>query len=142
MKTANLQAFAQSVVDRLPPQGKQAVELAKEKGSFSWLNALPIAEHGLDLSKAAFGDALSLRYGWEVANLPSTCSCVAHFDTTHALQGPTGGFTMTRHNEVCDILSNSLGDVCSEVTVAIDHLPVIAWVRDGASRVGRSVTCI
>ena len=55
-KTVNLQAFAQSVVDRLPPQGKRAVEVAKEKGSSSWLNALPIAEHGFDLSKAAFRD--------------------------------------------------------------------------------------
>ena len=124
MKTTNLQAFAESVVDRLPPQGKRAVELAKEKGSSSWLNALPIAEHGFDLSKAAFRDAVSLRYGLEIANLPSTCSCGAHFDTTHALHCPTGGFTMTRHNEVRDILSDSLRDVCSEVTVEPSLVPV------------------
>ena len=31
IKTANLQVFAQSVVDRLPPQGKQAVKVAKEE---------------------------------------------------------------------------------------------------------------
>ena len=123
-KTVNLQAFAQSVVDRLPPQGKQAVELAKEKGSSSWLNTLPIAEHGFDLSEAAFRDAVSLRYGWEIANLPSMCSCGAHFDTTHALQCPTGGFTMTQHNEVRDILSDSLRDVCSEVTVEPSLVPV------------------
>ena len=124
MKTTNLQAFAESVVDQLPPQGKRTVELAKEKGSSSWLNALPIAEHGFDLSKAAFRDAVSLRYGWEIANLPSTCSCGANFDTTHALQCPTGGFTMTRHNEVRDILSDSLRDVCSEVTVEPSLVPV------------------
>ena len=56
--------------------------------------------------------------------MPSTWSCGAHFDTTHALQCPTGGFTMTRHNEVRDILSDSLRDVCSEVTVEPSLVPV------------------
>ena len=90
---------------------EKAVELAKEKGYSSWLNGLPNAEHGFDQGKAAPRDAVSLRYGWEMANLPSTCSLVAHFDSTHALQCPTGGFTMTRHNEGRDILSDSLRDV-------------------------------
>ena len=73
-KTVKLQAFAQSVVDRLPLQGKQAVELAKEKGSSSWLNALPIAEHGFDLSKAAFTGTL---YRSAMVGKSQTCSLCA-----------------------------------------------------------------
>ena len=51
----------------------------------------------------------------------------AHFDTTHALQCPTGGFTMTRHTEVRDILSDTLRDVCLlliKVTVEPSLVPV------------------
>ena len=91
--------------------------LAKEKGSSSWLNALPIGEHGFDLSKAAFRDAVSLAMVGKSPTCPLCAVVEAHFDTTHAIQCPTGGFTMTRHNEVRDILSDSLRDVCSEVTV-------------------------
>ena len=72
-KTTSLQAFANSVVEHLPAQGQRAVQLACEKGSSSWLNALSLVEHGFDLSKSAFRDAVSLRYGWEIKNLPSTC---------------------------------------------------------------------
>ena len=43
--------------------------------STSWLNALPIVEHGFDLSKAVFRDAVSLRHGWEIKNRHSTCAC-------------------------------------------------------------------
>ena len=49
--------------------------------------------------------------------LPSKCSRGAHFDTTHVLHCSKGGFTMTWHNEVREILSDSLRDVCSEVNV-------------------------
>ena len=79
-KNTNLQAFAHSVVEHLPAQGQRAVQLACEKGSSSWLNALPLVEHGFDLSKSAFRNAVSLRYGWEIKNLPSTCACGAHFN--------------------------------------------------------------
>ena len=82
-KNTNLQAFAHSVVEHLPAQGQRAVQLACEKGSSSWLNALPLVEHGFDLSKSAFRDAVALRYGWEIKNLPSTCACGAHFNPAH-----------------------------------------------------------
>ena len=61
-KNTNLQAFAHSVVEHLPAQGQRAVQLACEKGSSSWLNALPLVEHGFDPSKSAFRDAVALRY--------------------------------------------------------------------------------
>jgi len=45
------------------------MELAEEKGSSSWLSALPIEEHGFCLHKGAFTDALALRYGWQPPRL-------------------------------------------------------------------------
>ena len=51
-KNTSLQAFANSVMEHLPGQGQRAVQLACEKGSSSWLNALPLVEHGFDLTKA------------------------------------------------------------------------------------------
>ena len=123
-KNTNLQAFANSVVEHLPAQGQRAVQLACEKGSSSWLNALPLVEHGFDLSKSAFRDAVSLRYGWEIKNLPATCACGAHFNPAHALQCLTGGFTITRHNEVRDLLAESLREVSTNVSVEPTLLPL------------------
>ena len=37
------------------------VKLAREKGASSWLNVLPIQEHGFYLHKSDFRDALALR---------------------------------------------------------------------------------
>ena len=56
-----------------------------------------------------------LRYGWEIKNLPSTCACGAHFNPSHALQCPTGGFTITSHNDVRDLLAESLREVSTNV---------------------------
>ena len=67
---------------------------------------------------------LALRYGWEIKNLPSTCACGAHFNPAHALQCPTGGFTITRHNEVRDLLAESLREVSTNVSVEPTLLPL------------------
>ena len=123
-KTTNLQAFANSVVEHLPAEGQRAVQLVCEKGSSSWLNALPLVEHGFDLSNSAFRDAVSLRYGWDIKNLPSTCACGANFNPAHAFQCPTGGFTITSHNEVRDLLAESLHQVSTNVSVEPTLLPL------------------
>ena len=52
-----------------------STQLAEEKGASNWLTSLPIQEHGFSLHKAAFRDALALRYGWRPNNLPSECIC-------------------------------------------------------------------
>ena len=39
--------------------------IAKERGASSWLSARPVEEHGFALHKAAFRDAIALRYGWD-----------------------------------------------------------------------------
>ena len=45
-----------------PAQLQKAVGLAKEKGASTWLTVLPLKEHGFSLHRAAFHDAMALRY--------------------------------------------------------------------------------
>ena len=57
----NKSADASALRSTLPPL-KFAMSLAQDKGTSSWLTALPIEEHGFTLHKGAYRDALALRY--------------------------------------------------------------------------------
>ena len=95
-------AAANSLHPRLP-QNSMLSEVAKEKGSSSWLAALPIESHGFSLHKGAFRDALCLRYGRQPILLPTTCACGKLFTVDHVLNCPTGGFPIVCHNEIQDL---------------------------------------
>lgn len=111
-------AAARAVFDLLPsPELREAVLLAAERGSSSWLTALPLSSMGLALHKGAFRDALCLRYGWQPALLPTTCVCGAAFNVAHALSCPTGGFPTLRHNEIRDLLADLMTSVAHDVQV-------------------------
>ena len=73
---------------------RKAMELAAEKGASAWLTTLPIAQEGYDLHKQAFRDALCLRYGWDLARLPSTCICGSAITVGHSLSCSYGAFPM------------------------------------------------
>ena len=64
---------------------RRSVELALERGSSTWLTAMPLKEHGFCLHKKAFHDALALRYGWTPDRLPSKCDCGVSFSVEHTL---------------------------------------------------------
>ena len=96
---------------------KRSVELASEKGTSSWLTVLPWQEHGFSLHKAAFHDAVALRYGWDPARLPQHCSCGTRFSIDLLFSCPKGGFITIRHNEIHDLTANLLTEVCYEVQV-------------------------
>ena len=72
---AQRRAATKSRIDRidesLPPDLLQAVQQTRDKGASSWLNAIPIEEHGLPLNKQEFRDSLFLRYNLPLPNLPS-----------------------------------------------------------------------
>ena len=44
--------------DKLDESSRRCLELSSEKGSSTWLTALPITEHGFALHKSAFRDAI------------------------------------------------------------------------------------
>ena len=75
----NLSTLSKELLPQLTTRLQMAVGLAQEKGSSSWLTALPVQEHGFSLHKTAFQDALALRYGWLPTRTPSgsLCMCMA-----------------------------------------------------------------
>ena len=58
---------------------KYTIQLASEKGASSWLNALPLSEHGFDLTKTELRDGIALRCTWEAKNTPAICPCGREF---------------------------------------------------------------
>ena len=112
---------AKTIHDRLSPQLRRQVELAREKGASSWLSVLPLDDHGFHLHKGAFRDAICLRYAWSLPSTPNKCNCGTTFSTTHAMICPMGGFPTIRHNEVRDLTASLLSTVCHNV-VTEPHL--------------------
>ena len=114
-KARRLDEISSVTKEQLPPRMKRAVIAAEEKGSSSWLTALPLADFGFSLSKGEFQDALNLRYGWTPPRLPSLCVCGDSFTIDHALSCSHGGYLGLRHNEVRDLLGELLDETCSNV---------------------------
>ncbi len=111
----------------------RSVKLSKEKGASSWLTTLPLKVHGFTLHKQAFRDALSLRYGWTPKKLPTKCACGSSFTVEHALSCAKGGFPSIRHNEIRDLTANLLSEVCNNVCIEPELLPVTEENLAGAS---------
>ena len=88
---------------------------AFEKDSSSWLSAISIADHGFQLKKEEFRDALCLRYDWSLPNVPQYCSCEKQFSVNHAMTCHLGGFLCVRHNDIRDFTASLLMDVCHNV---------------------------
>ena len=103
---------------------KTALDLATIRGASAWLSALPLSEYGFSLHKAAFHDAVALRYGWPLQRTPSHCACGAAFSVDHALSCPKGGLPSLRHNEIRDLTARLLIEVCHQVQVESELQPV------------------
>ena len=108
-------AKAEQVKEEIPATLRSAMELGTEKGVSTWLTALPLQEQGFNLNKQEFHDALCLRYGWQLKNLPNYCVCGSVYSTDHAMTCSHRGLTITRHNDVCDITANWLSEICRNV---------------------------
>ena len=114
-KVRRLDELSVLTKEQLSPRMRRAVIAAEEKGSLSWLTALPLADFGFSLSKGEFHDALQLRYGWTPPRLPSLCVCGNSFGIDHALSCSHGGYLGIRHNEVRDLLGELLDKTCTIV---------------------------
>ena len=103
---------AEELHHKLSPHQQRLMECAQEKGASTWVTGLPLDEHGFRLHKGAFRDALCLRYGWQIHNMPSECRCGASMSIDHALICHKGGFPSLRHNEIRDLSASLLKEVC------------------------------
>jgi len=112
-----LSSVADSAKSRLDPLLQRIVDLNSMKCSSLWLTALPIQEQGFYLNKQEFRDALSLRFGWQLYNVPSHCVCGSSFRVDHIVICKHGGLTFLRHNEFCDLTADWLKEVCHNVAM-------------------------
>ena len=71
---------------------KRSISLAQEKGAGAWLTVLPIGSLGWVLNKEEFRDALRLRYGWQIPNIPAFCVCGKKNSVDHTLVCKNGGY--------------------------------------------------
>ena len=115
-KSERLAEEAKAIHERMPQDYQRPIELACEKGASTWLTSLPLSAYGFSMHKTAFRDAICLRYNWRPNHLSTTCACGEQFTTSHALSCPTGAFPTIRHNELRDICSDLLSEVCSNVS--------------------------
>ena len=92
------------------------IQAACETGASNWLTALPIKAKGFNLNKEEFKDALALRYGLPIEGLPDRCTCGTENDADHTMICKKGGFISIRHDEIRDLTTNMLKEVCREVT--------------------------
>ena len=116
-KQQEQQDRSKRIEDALPISTKQVVHQTKMLGASNWLNAIPLEEHGFNLSKGEFRDALALRFNHDIKGLPSKCPCGQKFDVTYAMNCKRGGFVIMRHNDIRDFEANLLKRVCNDVEI-------------------------
>ena len=120
----------------------RSVKLASEKGSSTWLTVLPLSEHGFALHKGTFHDALALRYGWIPDRLPSKCKSGVSFSVEHALSCPKGGFPSIRYNEIRDLTTTLLTEVCNDVCIEPELQPASNEELTGSTANSQAGTCL
>lgn len=114
-KQQETETAIQEIRESRSPPKQRMMDLLGEKGSLSWLSVLPLKDQGFNLNKGEFRDALNLRYGWQMINVPHHCKCGKAFSTDHAMTCPSGELPIARHNEIRDITAQCLTEVCTDV---------------------------
>ena len=100
----------ESLLAKVSPVLKAAMKNTVEKDASAWVTATPLYEHGTVLHKGDFIDAMHMRYGWTLPDLPVTCPCGTAFSLQHALDCKLGGFRTIQHNEVRDVFAQVMRD--------------------------------
>ena len=90
-KREHLQKRIEAIQDHASINMKLAMDLARQKGTSSWLSVLLIDEIRFVLHKEAFWDDVALWYGWHLPDLPNDCVCGKKLTVKHAFTCLTGG---------------------------------------------------
>ena len=110
---------------------KRCLQMSREKGSGSWLTVLPLQDFGYTLNKQEFRDALCLRYGWNIPNMPHFCGCGIKNSIDHTLICKKGGYVAMRHNNLRDLNVTLQKEVCRDVVSEPRLLPLENEEVDG-----------
>lgn len=97
--------------------------MSAEKGVSSWLTSAPSARTSSILNKQKFKNVVTIRYGFALDGLPTSCVCGRPPTTDHAFVCPPGGYPTARHNELRDLLASVLKDVVKDVETEPTLLP-------------------
>ena len=114
-KAERLKMKIETVYEGLPEDSRKFMKQSQDKGASSWINAIPIEDEGFNLSKEEFFDSLRLRYNLPLPNLPAFCACGKAYSVSHGLECSKGGFLNRRHDNIRDLFTNLLNEVCSNV---------------------------
>ena len=95
-----------------------------QTGVSNWLTVLAITEFGFEFSKQQFWDLIRLRYGWEISNLPTSCSCISKFDIQHSMSFKKGGVVSMQHNDLRDLTANMMSKVCKDTETEPKLIPL------------------
>ena len=76
-----------------------------------------------------------MRYDLRLADVPRTCACGDDYSINHCLTCKRGGYVIIRHNAVRDTLAEVLREVCSDVKVEPQLIPVTGEVLPAGSNV-------
>jgi len=118
-------ARSAELYEAAPAETKLCLKVANEKGASSWITAAPSFDHETILHKGEFTDAVYMRYGWAIPDLPLVCACGESFSVQHALDCLLGGYRTIQHNEVRDVFAHAMreaGHTAVEVEPALQPL--------------------
>ena len=113
-----------NVMNMIDARMCRVIQLAAEKGASTWLTSIPLKAYGFRLNKQQFQDAICLRYDLRLKDVPRNCTCTEEFSVNHCLTCKRGGYVIIRHNAVRDTLAEVLREVCKDVKVEPQLLPV------------------
>ena len=115
---------ATELMSELDEIKKRTMEANSEKGTSLWLIAMPIQKYGYYLDKQTFRDALWLRYGFTLKDMPMRCVCGCAFNEIHALNCYNGGCINMRHDDIRDLTAEFISEVCNDVASERDLTPL------------------
>ncbi len=112
-----LQDEFNQLCDSLSDEQKRYLKAAAEKGASSWLATLPLKQLGYTLNKQEFRDALKLRYGISIPEMPKFCACGKANSINHTLDCKLGGYVHLRHNAVRDTEARLMREIATDVKI-------------------------
>ena len=107
----------ESICKLLPADQSKYLLSATEKGASSWLAVLPLKNLGYSLNKREFQDAIRLRYGWSIPDMPKHCGCGKRNSVDHSLNCHLGGYIHLRHNKIRDTEAKIMKEVAFDVKI-------------------------
>ena len=116
-KEENMKQNLENICKLLPGDQSKYLLSATEKGASSWLAVLPLKNLGYSLNKREFQDAICLRYGWTIPDMPKHCGCGKKNSVDHSLNCHLGGYVHLRHNKIRDTEAKIMKEVAFDVKI-------------------------